>query len=106
MARGEGSQEAEEDPTTGATATSAHIAALPAGLTQAEFDELIPVVRELHTYRLNPGQCSSLLAQRIHAPPATVWSIVRRFDKPQVYKNFIKSCSIRDDFTVTVGCTR
>ncbi|PKI57132.1 hypothetical protein CRG98_022422 [Punica granatum] len=106
MQRGDGSQEAEQEPATAGTVVTAHHESVPAGLTWDEFNELVPVVRELHTYRLTPGRCSSLLAQRIHAPRATVWSIVRRFDRPQVYKHFIKSCSVGDDFTLTAGCTR
>ncbi|XP_057479475.1 abscisic acid receptor PYL1-like [Actinidia eriantha] len=79
---------------------------IPPGLTQAEFDDLGPVIAEFHTYRVNSGQCSSLLAQRIHAPCDVVWPVVRRFDKPQAYKHFIKSCTVREDFNLTVGCTR
>ncbi|KAL5550956.1 hypothetical protein UlMin_001132 [Ulmus minor] len=79
---------------------------VPAELTQDEFDELNPSVSEFHTYRVGRGQCSSLLAQRIHAPPETVWSFVRRFDKPQSYKHFIKSCVVEKGFQMTVGATR
>jgi abscisic acid receptor (PYR/PYL family) len=50
-----------------------------------------------HRYAVGEGQCSSLLAQRIQAPPAAVWAIVRRFDCPQVYKHFIRSCALRPD---------
>ncbi|XP_057448623.1 abscisic acid receptor PYR1 [Lotus japonicus] len=78
----------------------------PSGLTPDEFASLIPAVTEHHTYLTGNGQCSSLLAQRIHAPPDAVWSVVRRFDKPQSYKHFIKSCAVKDGFQMTVGCTR
>ncbi|GFZ15066.1 PYR1-like 4 [Actinidia rufa] len=30
----------------------------------------------------------------IAAPVAAVWSVVRRFDKPQAYKQFLKSCRV------------
>ncbi|KAF6151338.1 hypothetical protein GIB67_040611 [Kingdonia uniflora] len=55
---------------------------------------------------------------RINAPVETVWSVVRRFDKPQTYKHFIKSCSLKADDhefhfntddpipIITVGCLR
>lgn len=76
---------------------------LPHGLTPEEFDDLKPAVAEFHNYTVNAGQCSSILAQRIHAPPQDVWSIARRFDKPQTYKHFIKSCSVREGFSVRVG---
>ncbi|PNX57118.1 abscisic acid receptor pyr1-like protein, partial [Trifolium pratense] len=83
-----------------------HHLTLPSGLTQNEFDSLIPFITEHHTYLIGPGQCSTLLTQRIHAPPETVWSVVRSFDKPQIYKHFIKSCSVKDGFQMKVGCTR
>uniref|UniRef100_A0A7N0UX88 Uncharacterized protein n=1 Tax=Kalanchoe fedtschenkoi TaxID=63787 RepID=A0A7N0UX88_KALFE len=77
------------------------------GLTQSEFGEVIKHIAEFHTYTLQSGkQCSSILAQRIFAPPDVVWQIVRRFENPQVYKHFIKSCRVRDGFEMRVGCTR
>lgn len=98
------SNEDQESSTT--TTTSHHLTPLP-GLTQDEFNSLVPSITEFHTYRVRRGrQCSSLLAQKIHAPRAAVWSVVRRFDKPQTYKHFIKSCSVRDGFTLSVGSTR
>lgn len=88
-------------------ATTAHHLTVPSGLTQDEFALLLPWITEFHTYRIKTGkQCSSLLAQKIQAPRAVVWSIVRLFDKPQTYKHFIKSCSVREGFTLAVGCTR
>lgn len=100
-----------EEDTTAAGAdivrsTTSHHTGVRSGLTEEEFSELFPFVDEFHTYRLSPGQCSSLLAQRIQAPRAAVWSVIRRFDKPQVYKHFIKSCTVREDFQIAVGCTR
>ncbi|KAL3334952.1 hypothetical protein AABB24_031265, partial [Solanum stoloniferum] len=73
-------QEPEEEP------NQAHQFTLPPGLTPEESDELKSGVTEFHSYRVNSSQCSSLLAQRIHAPPHVVWSVVRRFEKPQIYK--------------------
>ncbi|XP_004245893.1 abscisic acid receptor PYR1 [Solanum lycopersicum] len=87
------------------TITTHHLT-VPPGLTPEEFQELSSSIAEFHSYRINPGQCSSLLAQRIHAPVETVWTVVRRFDKPQTYKHFIKSCSVGEDFRMTVGSTR
>ncbi|XP_016201111.1 abscisic acid receptor PYR1 [Arachis ipaensis] len=83
-----------------------HNLTLPSGLTVDEFESLKHSISDHHTYLLGPGQCSSLLAQRIHAPPSVVWSIVRRFDKPQTYKHFIKSCAVKEPFHMAVGCTR
>lgn len=93
------------DPETRPTYTTHHLT-IPPGVTQDEFDELKQSVVEFHTYQLSQNQCSSLLAQRIQAPNDVVWSIVRRFDQPQTYKHFIKSCSVSDNFTMTVGSTR
>lgn len=95
----------EEDQQNNTINTTHHLN-LPFGLTQNEFESLKQTVIEFHSYRVNSGQCSSLLAQRIHAPLEIVWSIVRRFDKPQTYKHFIKSCRVRDDFSMSVGDTR
>ncbi|EEF42423.1 abscisic acid receptor PYR1 [Ricinus communis] len=93
------------DPEQEPTYTSHHLT-IPSGLTPSEFEELSPLISEFHTYRINPSQCSSLLAQRVNAPNDVVWSKVRRFDKPQTYKHFIKSCAVEPGFTMTVGSTR
>lgn len=93
------------DPEQEPTYTAHHLTILP-GLNQLEFEELAPLIAESHTYRIGLGQCSSLLAQRINAPNDVVWSIVRRFDRPQTYKHFIKSCVVDPGFTMTVGSTR
>ncbi|XP_010273165.1 PREDICTED: abscisic acid receptor PYR1-like isoform X2 [Nelumbo nucifera] len=88
---------------------TAHHTRIPAGLSGEEFEELKPVIYHHHTYRICTGKCSSLLAQRIQAPIDTVWSIVRRFDKPQTYKHFIKSCFLKEgsqQYPTTVGCLR
>ncbi|KAJ9536969.1 hypothetical protein OSB04_029702 [Centaurea solstitialis] len=86
--------------------TTAHHLSLPPSLTQPEFNSLHPSITEFHSYPLSPSRCSSLLAQRIHAPPSAVWSVVRRFDKPQLYKHFIKSCTVAEGFTMAAGSTR
>lgn len=84
---------------------------MPAGLTPEEYEELKETIRGYHRYDTVPGQCSSLIAQRVHAPADTVWSVVRRFDRPQAYKHFIKSCRIVDHGGgespgFNVGCLR
>ncbi|KAH1089351.1 hypothetical protein J1N35_009141 [Gossypium stocksii] len=92
--------EPESEPTT------THHLTISPGLTQDEFHDLTPSITQYHTYTLGQGKCSSLLAQRINSPSDLVWSIVRRFDKPQTYKHFIKSCAVKDNFQMVVGCTR
>ncbi|PWA48581.1 Polyketide cyclase/dehydrase [Artemisia annua] len=47
-----------------------------------------------HTYPIGPNQCCCAVIQTINAPISTVWSVVRRFDNPQAYKHFVKSCNV------------
>ncbi|XP_009788695.1 abscisic acid receptor PYL4-like [Nicotiana tabacum] len=47
-----------------------------------------------HTHAVGPNQCCSAAVQSISAPIDTVWSLVRRFDNPQAYKHFLKSCHV------------
>ena len=47
-----------------------------------------------HTHVVSPQQCCSAVVQEIAAPVSTVWSVVRRFDNPQAYKHFVKSCHV------------
>ncbi|KAL3497785.1 hypothetical protein ACH5RR_040517 [Cinchona calisaya] len=99
-------EELEEEAQNTQEINTTYHSSVPPGLTQHEFNSLKQVITEFHSYRVNSGQCSSLLAQRLHAPLPIVWSIVRCFDKPQTYKHFIKTCSVREDFRMTVGDTR
>lgn len=105
MEESQGSESAQE-PEEPSPPNTAHHLTTPPGLTPDEFAELGPSVAEHHKYELGPGKCSSLLGQRVRAPRAAVWSIARRFDKPQVYKHFIKSCSVGPDFDVAAGAKR
>ena len=45
-----------------------------------------------HEHAVGPNQCTSVVIQQINAPISIVWSLVRKFDNPQSYKHFIKSC--------------
>lgn len=47
-----------------------------------------------HTHAVAANQCCSAAVQTIDAAVETVWSVVRRFDKPQEYKKFLKSCHV------------
>ncbi|XP_058110401.1 abscisic acid receptor PYL4 [Magnolia sinica] len=47
-----------------------------------------------HAHSVGPDQCCSAVIQPIAAPVSTVWSVVRRFDAPQAYKHFVKSCDV------------
>ncbi|KAL4590806.1 hypothetical protein LXL04_003749 [Taraxacum kok-saghyz] len=85
--------------------TSHHLT-VPPGLTDEDFLQLKTAITEFHTYDLSSTQCSSLLAQHIHAPVDVVWSLIRRFDKPQIYKHFIKTCTVEEGSRMVAGCTR
>ncbi|KAA8522055.1 hypothetical protein F0562_012631 [Nyssa sinensis] len=104
MEKAETSMAAEQQETK--ETFSVHHLTIPQGLTQNEFDELKESIAEFHRYQVNTGQCSSLIARRVHAPLNNVWSVVRHFDKPQTYKHFIKSCNVEEGFSMTVGRTR
>ncbi|KAM0935433.1 putative polyketide cyclase/dehydrase, START-like domain superfamily [Dioscorea sansibarensis] len=79
---------------------------IPAGLTVEEYEELKPTIEAHHQYRTGPGRCSSLLAQRVKAPAEKVWAVVRRFDRPQVYKHFVRSCTIPSGGEIRIGRLR
>lgn len=49
-------------------------------------------------------RCSSVVIQQVEAPVSVVWSLVRKFDQPQIYKNFVRNCFMRGD--LKVGCVR
>ncbi|XP_057976941.1 abscisic acid receptor PYL2-like [Malania oleifera] len=63
-------------------------------LTPQELAQLSSVIRNHHTLRSSPTTCTSLIAQRIHAPAAAVWPFVRDFANPHKYKHFVKSCQM------------
>ncbi|CAL9088268.1 unnamed protein product [Musa acuminata var. zebrina] len=51
-------------------------------------------VAKYHEHAAGRKQCCSAVVQEVAAPVAVVWSVVRRFDKPQAYKRFVKSCRV------------
>ncbi|KAL3820277.1 hypothetical protein ACJIZ3_006182 [Penstemon smallii] len=44
---------------------------------------------------ISPKQCGSTVSQTIDAPLPLVWSLVRRFNNPQAYKQFVRTCDLR-----------
>ena len=77
------------------------------GLSEPEQRELEGVVRAHHTFPGRAaGTCTSLVTQRVDAPLAAVWPIVRGFANPQRYKHFIKSCDLKAGDGATVGSVR
>ena len=69
----------------------------PHGLTSEEYTELEPLIATYHNFESLPNTCTSVITQRIEAPASAVWALVRRFDNPQRYKHFIKSCNMSGD---------
>ncbi|XP_059296694.1 abscisic acid receptor PYL4-like [Lycium ferocissimum] len=63
-------------------------------------------VVKYHAHLVGPNQCCSAAIHRISAPVSTVWSVVRRFDNPQAYKHFVKSCHLIDGDGYNVGALR
>ncbi|KAB2064036.1 hypothetical protein ERO13_A10G238000v2 [Gossypium hirsutum] len=70
------------------TTTLTRCSPLPCGVS------LPDAVSLYHVHTRGPNQCCSAVVQPIEAPIETVWSLVRRFDNPQAYKNFVKSCHV------------
>jgi abscisic acid receptor (PYR/PYL family) len=61
---------------------------------QSLFEKKQDLICRHHTQELEPHQCGSILWQPIKVSVRIVWSIVRCFDKPQVYKRFIQTCNV------------
>lgn len=74
-------------------------------LSPLEIKQLESVIASHHTCSPNGKQCSSLLSQRTTATPDAIWSIVRRFEFPQIYKHFIRSCTVKDE-NIGIGSIR
>lgn len=53
-------------------------------------------VAQYHTHAVASNQCCSAVVQTVDAPISAVWSVIRRFDNPQTYKHFLKSCQVID----------
>ncbi|KAK7385791.1 hypothetical protein VNO78_31654 [Psophocarpus tetragonolobus] len=62
---------------------------------QAKASVSVPeTVARHHAHAVGPNQCCSVVIQEIEAPVSAVWGVVRRFDNPQAYKHFVKSCQV------------
>ncbi|XP_010554692.1 PREDICTED: abscisic acid receptor PYL6-like isoform X2 [Tarenaya hassleriana] len=59
-----------------------------------------------HKRAVSPTQCYSVVETEIHAPASAVWAILRRFDSPQSYKHFVRSCHVVLGDGVRVGSVR
>ncbi|XP_022929855.1 abscisic acid receptor PYL9-like [Cucurbita moschata] len=54
-------------------------------------------IQRYHSHNPTDNQCSSAVLKHIKAPVHLVWSLVRRFDRPQRYKPFVSRCVVRGD---------
>ncbi|XP_021855819.2 abscisic acid receptor PYL4-like [Spinacia oleracea] len=69
-------------------------------------DKEMDTVATYHNHEVGSNQCCSVVVQRIAAPIETVWALVRRFDQPQTYKHFLRSCRVIAGDGCEVGCLR
>ncbi|XP_010505762.1 PREDICTED: abscisic acid receptor PYL6 [Camelina sativa] len=63
-------------------------------------------VERSHTHVVGPSQCFSVVVQDVEAPASAVWSILRRFEHPQAYKHFVRSCHVAFGDGHEVGSVR
>eukprot|EP01018_Ginkgo_biloba_P015908 Gb_26332 [translate_table: standard] len=54
------------------------------------------VMGRFHCHAVKPSEWSSVIIERIEAPVTLVWSLLRRFDKPQSYKRFVRTCNLAE----------
>ncbi|KAL1217865.1 Abscisic acid receptor PYL6 [Cardamine amara subsp. amara] len=59
-----------------------------------------------HTHVVGPSQCFSVMVQDVEALASVVWSILSRFEHPQAYKHFVKSCHVAIGDGHEVGSVR
>ncbi|PWZ57319.1 Abscisic acid receptor PYL4 [Zea mays] len=79
-----------------AAEVAAAVAASARGMRCGAHDGDVPAEAARHHEHAaaGPGRCCSAVVQHVAAPAAAVWSVVRRFDQPQVYKRFVRSCAL------------
>ncbi|KAJ0258669.1 Abscisic acid receptor PYL6 [Hirschfeldia incana] len=63
-------------------------------------------VEIFHTHAVGPSQCFSVVVQDVDASDSTVWSILSRFEHPQAYKHFVRSCHLAVGDGREVGSVR
>ncbi|KAM0868169.1 hypothetical protein ACQ4PT_041482 [Festuca glaucescens] len=80
----------------GCGAEAAVAAATTTGMMCGAHHDEVPAEVARHHEHAEPGsgQCCSAVVQHVAAPTAAVWSVVRRFDQPQAYKRFVRSCAL------------
>ncbi|XP_047151481.1 abscisic acid receptor PYL4-like [Vigna umbellata] len=78
----------------------------PSAARRLLLPSLPDAVARHHARVAGPDQCCSAVVQAISAPVSAVWAVVRRFDHPQGYKNFVKSCHVITGDGIRVGAVR
>ncbi|BAT86470.1 hypothetical protein LR48_Vigan03g300700 [Vigna angularis] len=78
----------------------------PSAARRLLLPSLPDAVARHHARVAGPDQCCSVVVQAISAPVSAVWAVVRRFDHPQGYKNFVKSCHVITGDGIRVGAVR
>ncbi|KAG1346736.1 Abscisic acid receptor PYR1 [Cocos nucifera] len=53
------------------------------------------MVDQYHNSEMVRGQCGSFHVQHVAAPSMVVWSVARQFDRPDLYKRFVRTCALR-----------
>lgn len=66
--------------------------------------EEMEYVRRLHRHEPGGHQCTSVVAKHVRAPVHIVWSLVRRFDQPQLFKPFVRLCVMQGN--IEIGSVR
>ncbi|KAL3638871.1 Abscisic acid receptor pyl3 [Castilleja foliolosa] len=57
-------------------------------------------IRRYHKHDVREDQCTSSLVKHIKAPLPLVWSLVMKFDEPQIYKPFVSRCVVNGDMQI------
>ncbi|XP_051200460.1 abscisic acid receptor PYL3-like [Lolium perenne] len=80
----------------GGSSEAAQLARQLADCRLTERCELCPeemsYVQRFHRREPTSNQCTSIVTQHVKAPLQTVWSLVRKFDQPQLFKPFVTEC--------------
>ncbi|GLJ53321.1 hypothetical protein SUGI_1136960 [Cryptomeria japonica] len=63
---------------------------IPSGLNPRDVEVVRDVILWYHTYDVPAEHCSWMVAQWVEL----VWSVVSRFDEPEMYKHFVRNCNI------------
>ncbi|XP_074289825.1 abscisic acid receptor PYL4-like [Silene latifolia] len=69
-------------------------------------DRQMEIIARYHNHEVGPNQCASVVVKHIAAPTQSVWSLVKRFDQPQTYKRFLRSCRLIAGDGAQVGSLR